>query len=167
MKRKRERKNMKNVRRAEEKDIPDILRLLSQVLGIHAALRPDLFIPGTTKYTEDELKAILAEENTPVYVAVDEEDAVLGYAFCIMERPVPSNNMHAFSTLYIDDLCVDERIRGQHVGEMLFQHVKEEARRFQCHSITLHVWEGNDSARLFYERMQMTPRKTMMELSLS
>lgn len=36
------------IRRAEEKDIKKIKELLSQVLDIHANLRPDIFIPGTT-----------------------------------------------------------------------------------------------------------------------
>ena len=39
------------IRKAEEKDIPRILELLGQVLQIHADIRPDIFIPGTTKYT--------------------------------------------------------------------------------------------------------------------
>ena len=43
------------IRKAEKKDIPRILALLGQVLQIHAELRPDIFIPGTTKYTPCEL----------------------------------------------------------------------------------------------------------------
>jgi hypothetical protein len=42
-------------RRAQVKDIPAIMKLLSQVLEIHASIRPDIFIPGTTKYTVEEL----------------------------------------------------------------------------------------------------------------
>ena len=44
-----------NIRKAEEKDIPRLLALLGQVLQIHAEIRPDIFIPGTTKYTVCEL----------------------------------------------------------------------------------------------------------------
>ncbi|MCH4219255.1 MAG: hypothetical protein LKF65_03225 [Lactobacillus delbrueckii] len=43
------------IRRAQVKDIPAIMKLLSQVLEIHASIRPDIFIPGTTKYTVEEL----------------------------------------------------------------------------------------------------------------
>ena len=39
-----------NIRRANEKDIPRLVELLEQVLQIHADIRPDIFIPGTTKY---------------------------------------------------------------------------------------------------------------------
>ena len=41
------------IRRAEEKDIPRLHELLGQVLQIHADIRPDIFIPGTTKYTDE------------------------------------------------------------------------------------------------------------------
>ena len=44
-----------NIRRAQEKDIPRLIELLEQVLLIHADIRPDIFIPGTTKYTNEEL----------------------------------------------------------------------------------------------------------------
>ena len=50
------------IRKAEEKDIPRILELLGQVLQIHADIRPDIFIPGTTKYTTDELTELLKNE---------------------------------------------------------------------------------------------------------
>ena len=43
------------IRKAEEKDILRIIELLGQVLQIHADIRPDIFIPGTTKYTVNEL----------------------------------------------------------------------------------------------------------------
>ena len=40
-----------NIRRAEEKDIPQIEELLYQVHKVHSDKRPDLFIPGSKKYT--------------------------------------------------------------------------------------------------------------------
>ena len=154
------------IRKAENKDTAKVLALLHQVLEVHADLRPDLFIPGTTKYTDEELHTIFADEKTPVYVAVDENDTVLGYAFCVLEEPVPSNNLHPHRTLYIDDICVDEAARGQHVATRLYEHVKAEAERLGCYNITLNVWEGNDGARKFYEAMGMKPRKTMLEAIL-
>ena len=66
------------IRKAEKKDIPRILALLGQVLQIHAEIRPDIFIPGTTKYTPCELTELLQQEDHPIYVAVDEDDLCMG-----------------------------------------------------------------------------------------
>lgn len=68
--------------------------------------------------------------------------------------------------MFIDDLCVDEHARGMRVGEQLFTYVKEEAKRLGCYEVTLNVWEGNDSARGFYERMGLKPKETQMEYIL-
>ncbi|MDO5133748.1 MAG: GNAT family N-acetyltransferase [Eubacteriales bacterium] len=153
------------IRRARESDCPEILRLLSQVLEIHAALRPDLFITGTTKYTEADLKEMFKDDKRPVYVACAEDGRFLGYAFCEILEPVPSNNQVPVRSLYLDDLGVNEESRHLHVGRALFDHVRQEAERLGCHDLQLHVWEGND-ARAFYEKMGMTVRKTLMELVL-
>ena len=127
-----------NIRLAEEKDIDSVIKLLTQVLNIHAKIRPDIFIGGTTKYTKEELMEIFNDANRPVYVAVDENDSVMGYAFCIKKKQPFSTNMVPFDSLFIDDLCVDQNIRGKHVGQKIFEHVKEEAKKMGCYEVTLH-----------------------------
>ena len=154
------------IRRAIETDIDDLLRLLSQVLELHASIRPDIFISGSTKYTAEELSEKLKNDRNPIYVAVDEDDRVLGYVFCEFREPLFTNTMRDRKTLFIDDLCVDETCRGQHIGEELYRYAVEEARRLGCADVTLNVWEGNDGAKRFYEKMGMRPKETMMEYLL-
>ena len=152
--------------KAEEKDIPRITELLEQVLQIHADIRPDIFIPGTTKYTTDELTELLKNEEKPVYVAADEADVCVGYAFCQLKEQPFSNNMVPFKSLFIDDLCVDQETRGQHIGESLFEYVKKEAKQLGCYEVTLNVWAGNTSAEKFYEKMGMRTKERQMEYIL-
>ncbi len=154
------------IRRADSRDIDKTMKLLGEVLELHATLRPDIFISGTTKYTRGELQAIFDNDQTPVFAAIDGSGEMVGYAFCVMKRQPFSTNMHDFSTLYIDDLCVDENCRGQHVGTLLFEHVKHYAKEQGCHDVTLNVWEGNDNARRFYEKMGMFVKETQMEIIL-
>ena len=154
------------IRKAEEKDIPRIIELLGQVLQIHADIRPDIFIPGTTKYTADELTELLKNEKNPIYVAANEADICVGYAFCQLREQPFSNNMVPFKSLFIDDLCVDQQARGQHIGERLFEHVKNEAKQKGCYEVTLNVWTGNISAEKFYEKMGMKTKKKQMEYIL-
>lgn len=154
------------IRRAAEKDIDRINELLGQVLEIHADIRPDIFIPGTTKYTNAELADMMKDDDKPIYVAVDDEDYVMGYAFCQIRKQPFSNNMIQFDTMFIDDLCVDEEIRGKHIGEALFVFVKEEAKRRNCYDVTLNVWEGNDCARHFYDKMGLKVKESQLEIIL-
>ena len=153
------------IRPAVQEDIPQILALLSQVLELHAALRPDIFISGTTKYTQAELLDIFADETRRTYVAAEGE-RVLGYAFCELKTQPFSNTMVPFTSFYIDDLCVDASARGMHVGKALFEHVKAQAKALGCYEVTLCVWEGNDGAKAFYDKMGMRPKETMLELIL-
>lgn len=153
------------LRMAAETDIPRLEALLYQVHGLHAQGRPDLFIPGCKKYTTDQLREILADpERTPVFVATLNEE-VVGYCFCIRQLQTAAS-MQGVSTLYIDDLCVDESRRGHGVGMALFQHTTAYARDKGYYNLTLNVWACNPSAMRFYERCGLSVQKVGMELVL-
>ena len=75
------------IRRAKNNDIETITNLLGQVLEIHAELRPDVFIHGTTKYTRAELEEKIGNDGAPIFVAED-DGKVEGYALSrITRRP--------------------------------------------------------------------------------
>ena len=154
------------IRKATENDIPKIIGLLGQVLQIHADIRPDIFIPGTTKYTNEELSQMLKDETNPIYIAADENDVCAGYAFCQLREQPFSNNMVQFKSFFIDDLCVDKNTRGQHIGEKLFEHVKSEAKKMGCYEVTLNVWAGNTPAEKFYEKMGLKTKERQLEYIL-
>ena len=99
---------MLNVRRAKREDVPRILELLVQVDMVHHKGRPDLFKGPATKYNAEELATIIGDDRTPVFVCTDEEDTVIGHAFCIHEQIVGDAVRTDVKTLYIDDICVDE-----------------------------------------------------------
>lgn len=153
------------IRRAEERDIPIINKLLFEVLKVHSDVRPDLFKAGTKKYTDEELKEILADGKTPVFVA-EQDGNVLGYAFCVHQQFVNNNNMTDIKTLYIDDLCVDEAARGMHIGKALYEYVVEYARAQGYYNVTLNVWADNVNAVKFYERIGLKIQKIGMEAVL-
>ena len=151
-----------NIRRASGKDIPQINNLLSQVNAVHHEGRPDLFRLGR-KYTDEELTDILADDSRPVFVAVDDSDVAVGYAFCVFQHHADSHILEPVTTLYIDDLCVDSKLRSRHIGTELYLHVIEFARGCGCHNVTLNVWSCNPEAMRFYERCGLKPQKVCME----
>lgn len=153
------------IRRANDSDLPALHRLLRQVLEVHHAGRPDLFRSGTEKYTDGELRAILCDEARPVFVAVW-EGAVCGYAFCMFRRFPADNILTDIKTFYIDDLCVDEKARGQGVGRALYDFVRGFAKEHGCYNLTLNVWACNENALRFYEACGLKPQKIGMETIL-
>lgn len=152
------------VRRAQKEDIQRILELLHQVNMVHHLIRPDLFKPHTTKYSEQQLETLLDDDSQPVFVF--DNGRVLGHAFCQITEVKDHKLLQDVKTLYIDDICVDESARGQHVGQTLYEFVRQYAVSVGCHNITLNVWEGNDAAVGFYKSMGMKVQKTGMEAIL-
>ena len=150
------------IRRATKNDMPEIDKLLCQVLEVHHKGRPDIFKGNTKKYTDRELADIIADDSRPIFVAVNDGE-VLGYAFCIFQQHVNNNILTDIKTLYIDDLCVDETKRGLHIGTLLYNYVLDFAKNEGCYNVTLNVWSCNTGALRFYEKLGLTPQKIGME----
>ena len=138
------------LRPATAADVPRLLQLLTQISLLHHEARPDLFGIGQ-KYDASELLALINDPMHWVFVADVPGMPVAGYAICQQQDPEASRVLCPVRTFYLDDLCVDRACQGQGVGTALMQAVRQEAVRRHCHHLTLHVWQGNDSARTFYE----------------
>ena len=154
-----------DIRRAEPRDIPGMTALLLQVGQVHHLLRPDIFRSGALKYSQEQLQALLRDENRPIFVAA-EGDFVAGYCFCALREYSGSGVSTNRKELYIDDLCVDENCRGKGVASALYSRVSDFARGLGCAFITLNVWCGNDHAMGFYEKAGLRPRNITMEMPL-
>ena len=154
-----------DIRFAEPQDVPGIISLLRQVGEVHHQGRPDIFRSGAQKYGASQVLQMLNDPKTPIFVAVD-GDRVLGYSFCLLKSHLQDPVLCDHTTLYIDDLCVDESSRGQHIGSTLYRAVCDFAREKHCHSVTLNVWYCNTSALKFYEALGMKPQKIGMETLL-
>ena len=135
-------------------------------MEVHHQGRPDLFKGGVRKYTDSELAELIKDDSKPIFVGVDESERMLGYAFCVFIQHVNDNILTDIKTLYIDDLCVDEEIRGQHVGKQLYEYVLKFAKEQGCYNVTLNVWALKEGAMKFYEACGLKPQKIGMETIL-
>lgn len=151
------------IRRAKETDMSGINNLLRQVLMVHHNGRPDLFKANAKKYTDEQLAELIKDDTKPIFVCVDEEETVLGYAFCVWQQHINNEILTDIKTLYIDDLCVDETRRGQHIGKSLYEYVLAYAKENKFYNVTLNVWSLNESAMKFYEACGLVPQKIGME----
>lgn len=154
-----------DIRHAKETDIPRLGDLLLQVCRVHWEGRPDLFRAGGRKYSDEELRQLLRDSSRPILVAED-GGRVVGYAFCAYQRHQGEGSFNDMTTLYLDDLCVDENCRGRGAGRALYQAVLDLARASGCYNMTLNVWACNGSAMRFYEKMGLKVQKVGMETVL-
>lgn len=150
------------IRRALPSDLADINKLLYQVHKVHSNERPDIFRPGNKKYTDEELMEIITDEKRPIFVGIF-NGHVVGYAFCIFVEHTGERSLSDIRTLYIDDLCVDEALRGKHIGKTLYEYVVKYAKEEGFYNLTLNVWACNPAAIKFYENCGLEVQKIGME----
>ena len=132
----------------------------------YADIRPDIFRHGQKKYTAEELENLLQDDSRPVFVYENSQYRIEGYIFCIYQITKDSRALYDRKVLYIDDLCVDESKRGNHIGTKLYEYVVSLAKEKHFDSITLNVWHGNEKACHFYEQCGLIPLKTTLEQKL-
>ena len=156
---------MEMIRLAQINDIDSILKLLDEIREVHHKIRPDLFKSSGCKYNKEELKEIINNPLTPIFVYIINNELV-AYAMNVITIHKDENAMCDFKTLYLDDLCVENNYRGKNIGHELFEYVKNYAKEIGCHNLTLNVWAGNDKAIKFYESLGLKTQKTTMEMIL-
>ena len=154
-----------DIRFASAQDVAGILSLLRQVGRVHHEGRQDMFRSNAQKYGASQVLAMLNNSRTPIFVAVEDEK-VLGYGFCQIKTYENDPVICDHTELYIDDLCVDESSRGQHIGTAIYKEILRYAKMRGCYNVTLNVWSCNESAMKFYESLGLKPQKIGMETIL-
>ena len=154
------------IRFAKPQDVPGIIKLLQQVGRVHHEGRPDLFRSTAQKYGPSQVLEMMNKPDAPIFVEA-EGNKVLGYGFCVIEKYQQHTVMNDRLTLYIDDLCVLEECRGQHIGTAIYNAIVAYAKSHGCFNVTLNVWTCNESAMKFYESLGLKPQKIGMEAILS
>lgn len=104
---------------------------------------------------------LLEQPNKPVFV-YELDGQVVGHLFCELSS-VKNGTLEPIKTLFIDDLCVANSVRGQRIGEQLYDFAFSYAKEQGCYNVTLDVWADNTRAVRFYERLGMKPQKLRME----
>ncbi|WP_105116964.1 GNAT family N-acetyltransferase [Streptococcus suis] len=149
------------IRKATQSDIPVLNELLQDILQVHHQARPDIFRSSGQKFSEDELRELLDNPAKPIFV-YEVEGKVVGHLFCEL-RTATGDVLEPVKTLFIDDLCVADSVRGQKIGEQLYDFALSYAKEQGCHNLTLNVWADNAGAVRFYERLGMKPQMFRME----
>lgn len=152
-----------NVRMATETDLPRINELRRQVNELHVEGRPDVFRPGFGQELQDYVNVLFAGEGHEILVA-ENEDGIVGFA-CLkyIDRP-ESPYRKASRFVDIEEIAVDSCCRRQGAGRLLVDAVRARARETGYARIELNMWEFNENALAFYERIGFRTYRRYMEL---
>ena len=153
------------IRSAETNDIDGIISLLQQISELHREGRPDI-CNGGRSYSPEDLEILIKDENRPAFIAVGASGYVIGCCLCEIMRYTEAKFMTKRTLLYIHDFGVDESCRRQGVGTELFKAARKYAVSIGAFDIELGVWEFNENAIRFYERLGFATQRRRMELIL-
>lgn len=131
------------VRPLQPEDRADWQRLWRGYLSFYGTSRPDAVFDTTFERLchpdNAEFRCLLAVEG----------EAIVGLAHFLSHR----HCWHVDNVIYLQDLFVDETVRGKGVGRALIQAVAEIAEREHAPAVYWITHEDNHAARALYDRM--------------
>ena len=156
------------IREALPEDFETVSVFLRKIAEQHRLGRPDIFKKDAQKYSREDFCAILTDENKPVFVTSDDSgERIFAHAFCQIREHPERTVAFGRKTLFLDDLYVDPSARGTGVGTCMMEHLKRFASEKGCYNIELNVWEFNEGAISFYNKIGMSTQTRQMELIIS
>ena len=137
-------------------------RIAMQVHAMHVAWRPDIYEMHGEMYTEQRFcEAVNARQ---LFVE-KQDDVVLGYVL-VKTRTYDWPGVVKRRVMLIDEICVDESLRGQGIGSRMMTEIKALGRAFGCTDVQLGVYPQNESAVAFYQKSGFTIRSIEMQIKL-
>jgi glucosamine-phosphate N-acetyltransferase len=111
----------------------------------------------STTFTEEEYKKILntIENNSTIWV-VDYNNELIGTATILYEYKFIHNIV---KSAHIEDVCVDKNYRNKGIGNLLINHVVNEAQNENCYKIIL---DCDEKLETFYKKSGLEKKGIQM-----
>jgi len=151
-----------SIRPAATHDYDALATIFAEVEQLHRTALPQIFrAPDGPVLSREYFAAMLADERAAWLVAAQQGE-LLGYVTVRMmqapERPMLQPRGYAA----VDNLAVRESYRRLGIGQALLRRAEQWAAEQQLSEIELNVWEFNQAAVEFYEKLgYRTQRRTM------
>ena len=140
-------------------DQASINALALQVHAMHVAWRPDIYEMVDELYPRERMvEGISARE---LYVA-KLNDQIVGYV-SLKIRNYDHPGLVKRKVMVVDEICVEETLRGNGIGMAMMEDVRALAKAFRCTDLQLGVYPQNDEAVGFYQKCGFTIRSIDMQ----
>lgn len=136
-------KNMKSlkIRKAQKNDLPQVLDLIKELALYEKA-------PAEVSISLKDLEKDGFGKHPLYYIILAENDGVvIGMSFWFI-----SYSTWKGRCLYLEDIIVKEKYRGQGIGKLLFDATIKEARKLKAKRMQWQVLDWNSPAINFYKK---------------
>lgn len=153
------------VRQAIAADYPAIERLAQEILAFHATALPENFRVVVPALPESRFRDLITSASSALLVA-EYEGVIVGHVECRV-LPASANTAQAPQVrAVIETIVVAAHMQGKGIGRALFAACTTWAEGHGADTLLLEVWEFNERAIAFYERLGMTTIHRRMSLPL-
>lgn len=153
------------VRYAKRNELDRVNELRRMVSELHADGRPDIFRHGFCPELQNHIYSVFDSDKSDVIVAVA-DDVICGFAIVEYIDKPESPYMNSRRFLHIMEFGVDGNYRRLGAASAMVDFCRAVAREKNFDRIELDVWEFNESAELFYEKMGFQTYRRYMELDV-
>ena len=133
--------------------------LARQVHAMHVAWRPDIYEMVDELYPAERMLAGIS--NRELYVAKLDKQ-IVGYV-SLKLRNYDHPGLVKRKVMVVDEICVEESLRGHGIGKAMMEDVHALAKAFRCTDLQLGVYPQNDEAVGFYQKCGFTIRSIDMQ----
>ncbi|MBQ2920982.1 MAG: GNAT family N-acetyltransferase [Oscillospiraceae bacterium] len=144
---------------ATAKDRAEVNRLARQIHQLHVDWRPDIYQMPEELFSEEQFQELIGTRQ--MYVG-KLNGIVVGYAILkIREYNWPAVVYRR--VMVLDQLCVEETLRGHGLGTAMMEDIRALAKAFGCTDMQLGVYPQNDAAVSFYQKCGFMIRSINMQ----
>lgn len=148
-------------RQATIDDFEAVMPLIYRLAELHVEGKPEIFkaVPNVSK--RDFKKLIKSENRTFTLLEIGGE--IVGVCNWQLKQCCNNETLSDRTFALIDELTISEKHRRKGYGKLLFNKTLELAAQKGATSVELYVWEFNESAKKFYESLNMKPQRILLE----
>lgn len=134
---------------AQLSDLDSINSLVKQADDLHAAWHPDLFSGADNCFSADILLEM--QKKRELFVVRMNEQTV-AFTRIRIQSIGRVDDVPVRKAMFLEEICVDEAVRHQGIGQRIMDDLKSMAKEAGCISICLTVYTENENARALYEK---------------
>ncbi len=149
------------LRNMESNDYDTVVRIMRQVHNIHSNGRPDIY-KIELDFTLDKYMSYL-EDETKISLISEVDGIVVGIAFLTLKKDILNIN-HKIS--FLDIFCVDNQYSKKGYGKEFMLGIELLLKVRQVTRLELAVWEFNESAQIFYNKLGFNKQRIILEKNI-